>query len=91
MSEAEWKVTKAGLESSPDYIIVRKSRQQGSLGGQLSSGKDGVATSWFEINKNDLGAAGGGGYDDTKVWVELDSLQKQIDDLDIPDTTDLAT
>ena len=45
MSEAEWKVKKASLESSPNYVIVRKSRQQGSLSGEMSSGKDGVATS----------------------------------------------
>lgn len=92
MSEAGWKTQKANLESSRDYIIVRKSMQAGSIAGESTSeGKDGIATTYFEINKNDLGAAGGGGYDDTRVWLELDSLQQQIDDLDIPDITDLAT
>ena len=92
MSEAGWKTQKAKLESSQDYIIVRKSRKAGSIAGDSTSeGKDGIATTYFEINKNDLGAAGGGGYDDTRVWLELDNLQQQIDDLDIPDITDLAT
>jgi hypothetical protein len=92
MSEAGWKVQKANLESGPDYIIVRKSRKAGTIAGDATSeGKDGVATTYFEINKNDLGAAGGGGYDDSKIWIELDSLQNQINDLDIPDITDLAT
>ena len=92
MSEAGWKTQKAKLESSQDYIIVRKSRKAGSIAGEATSeGKDGIATTYFEINKNDLGAAGGGGYDDTRVWLELDNLQQQIDDLDIPDITDLAT
>ena len=92
MSEVEWKKQKAALESSPDYIIVRKSKKAGTIAGaQTNEGKDGIATTYFEINKNDLGAAGGGGYDDTKIYLELASLQDQIDDLDIPDTSDLAT
>jgi len=92
MSEAGWKVQKAKLESGPDYIIVRKSRKAGTIAGAATNeGKDGIATTYFEINKNDLGAAGGGGYDDSKIWIELNDLQQQIDDLDIPDTTDLAT
>ena len=92
MSEVEWKKQKAALESSPDYIIVRKSKKAGTIAGvQTNEGKDGIATTYFEINKNDLGAAGGGGYDDTKIYLELANLQDQIDDLDIPDTSDLAT
>ena len=81
MSEAEWKKEKAKLEK-PGYTIVRQTIQSGTVGGILKEGQDGYASNWFEINKSDLGAAGGGGYDDTALWQETSDLQDQIDALD---------
>ncbi len=81
MSEANWKKEKAKLEK-PGYTIVRQTNQSGKVGGILKEGQDGYASNWFEINKSDLGAAGGGGYDDTALWQETSDLQDQIDALD---------
>ncbi len=81
MSEANWKKEKAKLEK-PGYTIIRQTNQSGKVGGILKEGQDGYASNWFEINKADLGAAGGGSYDDTALWQETSDLQDQIDALD---------
>ncbi len=81
MSEADWKKAKTELEK-PGYTIIRQTNQSGKVGGILKDGQDGYASNWFEINKADLGAAGGGSYDDTALWQETSDLQDQIDALD---------
>lgn len=81
-SESEWRKSKAALES-PGYVIVRESTQSGVVGGIMNTGKDGVAATWIELNKSDLGAGGAGGsYDDTALWEETANLQSEIDALD---------
>lgn len=81
-SESEWRKSKAALES-PGYVIVRESTQSGVVGGIMNTGKDGVAATWIELNKSDLGAGGAGGsYDDSALWDETAKLQDEIDALD---------
>ena len=89
--EATWKLQKAKYEE-PGYVIVRKSKGTGDLRQDLKAGLDGVAGEWIKLNKSDLGSGGaGGGYDDTALWKEIADLNDAIDNLDIPDTDDLAT
>ena len=89
--EAAWKLGKVKYEE-PGYVIVRKSKGVGQLRGDLKAGLDGVAGEWIKLNKSDLGSGGaGGGYDDTALWKEIADLNDTIDNLDIPDTADLAT
>jgi hypothetical protein len=89
--EAAWKLGKAKYEE-PGYVIVRKSKGVGDLRADLKVGLDGVAGEWIKLNKSDLGSGGAGGsYDDTALWKEIADLNDKVDNLDIPDTTDLAT
>ena len=98
MSQAEWNAARAKLESSPDYVMVRRSAQAGQFAGDKKGGQDGIAINWFEINKLDLPTGSGGGgdsYDDTEIKKDLADLQKEVDELqnqvDAIDTSDLAT
>ena len=96
MSQAEWNAVRANLESSPDYVMVRRSAQAGQFAGEKKGGQDGIAINWFEINKLDLPAATGGkAYDDTIIKKDLADLQDEVDVLqdqvDAIDTSDLAT
>ena len=99
MSQAEWNAVRANLESSPDYVMVRRSAQAGQFAGEKKGGQDGIAINWFEINKLDLPAATGGkAYDDTIIKKDLadlqdevDVLQDQVDAIVVPDTSSLAT
>jgi len=96
MSQAEWNAVRANLESSPDYVMVRRSAQAGQFAGDKKGGQDGIAVNWFEINKLDLPAATGGkAYDDTVIKKDLADLEGEVDDLqkqvDAIDTSDLAT
>ena len=101
MSQAEWNAARAKLQSSPDYIMVRRSAQAGQFAGDKKGGQDGIAINWFEINKLDLPAGGGGNapsYDDTEIKKDLadlqdevDVLQEQVDAIVVPDTSSLAT
>ena len=101
MSQAEWNAARAKLQSSPDYIMVRRSAQAGQFAGDKKGGQDGIAINWFEINKLDLPAGGGGNapsYDDTEIKKDLadlqdevDVLQDQVDAIVVPDTSSLAT
>ena len=89
--EATWKVEKAKYEE-PGYVIVRKSKGTGDLRADLKAGLDGVAGEWIKLNKSDLGSGGAGGsYDDTALWKEIADLNDKVDNLDIPDISDLAT
>ena len=89
--EAAWKVEKAKYEE-PGYAVVRKSRGLGEFRGGLEAGLDGVAGEWIKLNKSDLDSGGAGGsYDDTALWKEIADLNDKVDNLDIPDTTNLAT
>ena len=81
-SESEWRKTKASIEN-PGYTIIRQSVQSGTVGGIMKTGQDGIASTWIELNKADLGSGGAGGsYDDTAIWEETANLQDQIDALD---------
>ena len=81
-SESEWRKTKASIEN-PGYTIIRQSVQSGTVGGIMRTGQDGIASTWIELNKQDLGAGGAGGsYDDTALWDETAKLQDEIDALD---------
>ena len=81
-SESEWRKTKASIEN-PGYTIIRQSVQSGTVGGIMRTGQDGIASTWIELNKQDLGAGGAGGsYDDTALWEETAKLQDEIDALD---------
>ena len=81
-SESEWRKTKASIEN-PGYTIIRQSVQSGTVGGIMKTGQDGIASTWIELNKADLGSGGAGGsYDDTALWEETANLQDQIDALD---------
>mgnify|MGYP001169660481 FL=1 len=101
MSQAEWNAARAKLQSSPDYIMVRRSSQAGQFAGDKKGGQDGIAVNWFEINKLDLPVTSGGGspsYDDTVIKKDLadlqdevDALQDQVDAIVVPDTSSLAT
>ena len=99
MSQAEWNAARAKLQSSPDYVMVRRSAQAGQFAGDKKGGQDGIAVNWFEINKLDLPAATGGkAYDDTVIKKDLadlqdevDVLQDQVDAIVVPDTSSLAT
>lgn len=101
MSQAEWNAARAKLQSSPDYVMVRRSAQAGQFAGDKKGGQDGIAINWFEINKLDLPAGGGGNapsYDDTEIKKDLadlqdevDVLQDQVDAIVVPDTSSLAT
>ena len=99
MSQAEWNAARAKLQSSPDYVMVRRSAQAGQFAGDKKGGQDGIAINWFEINKLDLPAATGGkAYDDTVIKKDLadlqdevDVLQDQVDAIVVPDTSSLAT
>ena len=101
MSQAEWNAARAKLQSSPDYIMVRRSGQAGQFAGEKKGGQDGIAINWFEINKLDLPTGSGGSgpsYDDTIIKKELadlqdevDLLQDQVDAIVVPDTSSLAT
>jgi hypothetical protein len=96
MSQAEWNAARAKLQSSPDYVMVRRSAQAGQFAGDKKGGQDGIAINWFEINKLDLPAATGGkAYDDTEIKKDLADLEGEVDDLqkqvDAIDTSDLAT
>ena len=101
MSQAEWNAARAKLQSGPDYIMVRRSAQAGQFAGDKKGGQDGIAINWFEINKLDLPAGGGGNapsYDDTEIKKDLadlqdevDVLQDQVDAIVVPDTSSLAT
>ncbi len=96
MSQAEWNAARAKLQSSPDYVMVRRSAQAGQFAGDKKGGQDGIAINWFEINKLDLPAATGGKeYDDTTIKKDLADLEGEVDDLqkqvDAIDTSDLAT
>ena len=96
MSQAEWNAVRANLESSPDYVMVRRSAQAGQFAGEKKGGQDGIAINWFEINKLDLPTGSGGkAYDDTVIKKDLADLQDEVDVLqdqvDAIDTSDLAT
>ena len=101
MSQAEWNAARAKLQSSPDYVMVRRSAQAGQFAGDKKGGQDGIAINWFEINKLDLPTGSGGGgpsYDDTIIKKDLadlqdevDVLQDQVDAIVVPDTSSLAT
>ena len=101
MSQAEWNAARAKLQSSPDYVMVRRSSQAGQFAGDKKGGQDGIAVNWFEINKLDLPVTSGGGgpsYDDTVIKKDLadlqdevDALQDQVDAIVVPDTSSLAT
>ena len=98
MSQAEWNAARKNLQSSPDYVMVRRSAQAGQFAGDKRGGQDGIAINWFEINKLDLPTGSGGGgdsYDDTIIKKDLADLQKEVDELqdqvDAIDTSDLAT
>lgn len=98
MSQSEWNAARQKLQSSPDYIMVRKSSQAGQFADEKKGGRDGIAVNWFEINKLDLPTGSGGGgpsYDDTEIKKDLADLQKEVDELqkqlDGIDTSDLAT
>ena len=101
MSQAEWNAARAKLESSPDYVMVRRSAQAGQFAGDKKGGQDGIAINWFEINKLDLPTGSGGSgpsYDDTVIKKDLadlqdevDVLQDQVDAIVVPDTSSLAT
>ena len=96
MSQAEWNAARTKLQSSPDYVMVRRSAQAGQFAGDKKGGQDGIAINWFEINKLDLPAATGGKeYDDTTIKKDLADLEGEVDDLqkqvDAIDTSDLAT
>ena len=81
-SESEWRKTKTSIEN-PGYTIIRQSVQSGTVGGIMKTGQDGIASTWIELNKADLGSGGAGGsYDDTALWEETANLQDQIDALD---------
>ena len=81
-TESEWRKTKASIEN-PGYTIIRQSVQSGTVGGIMRTGQDGIASTWIELNKQDLGAGGAGGsYDDTALWDETAKLQDEIDALD---------
>ena len=100
MSQAEWNAARKKLQSSPDYVMVRRSAQAGQFAGEKKGGQDGIAINWFEINKLDLPAGNGGGgdsYDDTEIKKDLaelqdevDTLQDQVDAIVIPDAFDPA-
>ena len=82
MSQAEWNAARAKLESSPDYVMVRRSAQAGQFAGDKKGGKDGIAINWFEINKLDLPTGSGGSgpsYDDTIIKKDLADLQDEVD------------
>ncbi len=82
MSQIEWNAARAKLESSPDYVMVRRSAQAGQFAGDKKGGKDGIAINWFEINKLDLPAGSGGSgpsYDDTIIKKDLADLQDEVD------------
>ena len=101
MSQSEWNAARAKLQSSPDYVMVRRSAQAGQFAGDKKGGQDGIAINWFEINKLDLPTGSGGGgpsYDDTIIKKDLadlqdevDVLQDQVDAIVVPDTSSLAT
>lgn len=101
MSQSEWNAVRAELQSSPDYVMVRRSGQAGQFAGEKKGGQDGIAINWFEINKLDLPITSGGGgssYDDTVIKKDLadlqdevDLLQDQVDAIVVPDTSSLAT
>ena len=99
MSQVEWNAARTKLQSSPDYVMVRRSAQAGQFAGDKKGGQDGIAINWFEINKLDLPAATGGkAYDDTVIKKDLadlqdevDVLQDQVDAIVVPDTSSLAT
>ena len=101
MSQSEWNAARAKLQSSPDYIMVRRSAQAGQFAGEKRGGQDGIAVNWFEINKLDLPTGSGGSgpsYDDTIIKKDLadfqdevDLLQDQVDAIVVPDTSSLAT
>ena len=99
MSQVEWNAARKKLQSSPDYVMVRRSAQAGQFAGEKKGGQDGIAINWFEINKLDLPAATGGkAYDDTIIKKDLadlqdevDVLQDQVDAIVVPDTSSLAT
>ena len=101
MSQSEWNAARAKLQSSPDYVMVRRSAQAGQFAGEKKGGQDGIAINWFEINKLDLPTSSGGGgpsYDDTIIKKDLadlqdevDVLQDQVDAIVVPDTSSLAT
>ena len=95
MSQAEWNAARAKLESSPDYVMVRRSAQAGQFAGDKKGGKDGIAINWFEINKLDLPTGSGGSgpsYDDTIIKKDLADLQDEVDVLgkDLSDLEDLV-
>ena len=93
MSQAEWNAVRANLESSPDYVMVRRSAQAGQFAGEKKGGQDGIAINWFEINKLDLPAGGGGGssFDPTEIIADIDALAKDLSDLeDLVDTNSYA-
>ena len=82
MSQIEWNAARAKLESSPDYVMVRRSAQAGQFAGDKKGGKDGIAINWFEINKLDLPTGSGGSgpsYDDTIIKKDLADLQDEVD------------
>ena len=82
MSQIEWNAARAKLESSPDYVMVRRSGQAGQFAGDKKGGKDGIAINWFEINKLDLPTGSGGSgpsYDDTIIKKDLADLQDEVD------------
>ena len=82
MSQTEWNAARAKLESSPDYVMVRRSAQAGQFAGDKKGGKDGIAINWFEINKLDLPTGSGGSgpsYDDTIIKKDLADLQDEVD------------
>ena len=96
MSQAEWNAARTKLQSSPDYVMVRRSAQAGQFAGDKKGGQDGIAINWFEINKLDLPTGSGGkAYDDTVIKKDLADLEGEVDDLqkqvDAIDTSDLAT
>ena len=101
MSEVAWNAAREKLQSSPDYVMVRRSAQAGQFAGDKKGGQDGIAINWFEINKLDLPTGSGGGgpsYDDTIIKKDLadlqdevDVLQDQVDAIVVPDTSSLAT
>ena len=98
MSQESWNAARQKLQSSPDYIMVRKSSQAGQFADDKKGGQDGIAVNWFEINKLDLPTGSGGSgdsYDDTEIKKDLAELQKEVDELqkqlDGIDTSDLAT
>jgi len=101
MSQVEWNAARKKLQSSDDYVMVRRSAQAGQFAGDKKGGQDGIAINWFEINKLDLPTGSGGGgpsYDDTEIKKDLadlqdevDVLQDQVDAIVVPDTSSLAT